>query len=79
MFGSYARNEQSPASDVDLLLDLRVNEKYSDIDYVFELFNTIESIINIHVDFVTARSLLKNPSPKFINNIEKEMVWFYEV
>ena len=42
LFGSYARNEQTDNSDVDLLLDLGTNDMYPDIDYVYDLLDTIE-------------------------------------
>ena len=79
LFGSYARNEQNPDSDVDLLFDLGVNETYTSVDYIFDLLTAIESKISLYVDYITVQALQSNPSAQFIKNIESDSRWFYEV
>ena len=78
LFGSYARNEQTPGSDVDLLLDLGVNAANPSVDYVFDLLSLIEDKINLQVDYLTVRGLQTNPSAQFKSSVEKESWWFYE-
>ena len=79
MFGSYARNEQTPESDIDLLLDLDVDKTHPFIDYVYDLLSLIESKVKLSVDFITVNSLKDNPSVSFKEKIDQESWWFYEV
>ena len=79
LFGSYARNEQTASSDVDLLFDLGVNENYPTIDYIYDLLTLIENKIKLRVDYLTLRSLRSAPSEKFKKTVEQESRWFYEV
>ena len=79
LFGSYARNEQTDDSDVDLLLDLGVDEKYPNVDYVYDLLDTLETKLKLRVDFVTVNGIRTNPSAVFKKNLESESWWFYEV
>jgi len=79
LFGSYARNEQTNDSDVDLLLDLGVDEKYPHADYIYDLLDTLEAKLKLRVDFVTVNGMKTNPSKMFKRNVESECWWFYEV
>ena len=79
LFGSYARNEQTNDSDVDLLLDLGVDEKYPNADYIYDLLDTLEAKLKLRVDFVTVNGMRTNPSKMFKKNVEAESWWFYEV
>jgi predicted nucleotidyltransferase len=79
LFGSYARNEQTDDSDIDLLLDLDVDEKHPYVDYVYELLDMLESKLKIRVDFVTVNGLRSSRYTALKENIEAESRWFYEV
>ena len=79
LFGSYARNEQTDNSDVDLLLDLGVDEKYPNIDYVYDLLDILEAKLHKRVDFITINGIDNNPSPVFKKKVETESWWFYEI
>jgi len=77
LFGSYARNEQTPESDIDLLLDLGTNESYPELYYVFDLLNEMEAETGKKVDYVTVAGLESSPVRKLKANIDSERVWFY--
>ena len=79
LFGSYARNEQTDNSDVDLLLDLGIDEKHPNIDYVYDLLDTLEAKLKLRVDFLTVNGMKTNPSVTFKKNVEAESWWFYEI
>ena len=79
LFGSYARNEQTNDSDVDLLLDLGVDEKYPNADYIYDLLDILEAKLRLRVDFVTVNGMRTNPSKAFKRNVEAESWWFYEI
>lgn len=51
VFGSFARGEETPSSDLDLLVDYRVGEQLSLLD-VIRYRNQLESIIGREVDWV---------------------------
>jgi len=78
-FGSYARNEQTQNSDIDLLLDLDVNEAYPEFYYVYDLLNEIEAMTGKRVDHITTKGLASSPSKGLINNTQAESMWFYEI
>ena len=79
IFGSYARNEQAPDSDVDLFLDLGVDAAHPSVDYIFDILSLIEDKICLKVDYLTTKGLLSNPSKRFREDIERDCRWFYEV
>ena len=78
LFGSYARNEQTDDSDVDLMLDLGIDAKHPNVDYVYDLLDTLEAKLKLHIDFVTVNGMKTNPSDVFKKNVEAESWWFYE-
>ncbi|NBC04480.1 MAG: nucleotidyltransferase [Bacteroidetes bacterium] len=55
VFGSYAKGEQSDASDVDILVDLQEPLGWA----FFELKDFLESHLNRSVDLVTRNALKK--------------------
>ncbi|GBC92393.1 hypothetical protein HRbin15_00863 [bacterium HR15] len=57
IFGSYARGEQTPESDVDLLVEL---EKPIGLRF-FELWDHLESILGLRVDLLTPNALRSKP------------------
>lgn len=66
-FGSFAKDNISPNSDVDILVEM----KESDFDSVAGLQIFLESLLERHVDLVRKRSRLK---PSFLNRIQKDLV-----
>ncbi len=67
IFGSYARNEQTPKSDLDILVEFR--SKVNLLDLV-GLEQELSESLNIPVDLVTQRSL----SPYLKPFIEKDLI-----
>ena len=67
IFGSYARNEQSKDSDIDILV------KFSDpVGWEFiDLKEYLEEILNLEVGLVTIKAL----KPQLRDNILKEVVY----
>jgi uncharacterized protein len=65
LFGSVARGEERPDSDVDLLIDLDADRGFGDY---LSLAEELESLLHRHVDLLLARSL----SPHFRPFIEAE-------
>ena len=67
VFGSYARNENSSKSDLDILIDFdtRVN-----LIELIGLEQELTELLGIKVDLVTARSVKKNLEPY----IQKDLV-----
>jgi len=58
LFGSYARGEQSPMSDVDILVRVRrpMGLKF------FELWDYLEEILDLKVDLLTPEALQQKPA-----------------
>jgi hypothetical protein len=65
LFGSVARGEERPDSDIDLLIDLAEDRGFSDY---LALAEELEALLHRKVDLVLARSL----SPHFRPYIEAD-------
>ncbi len=65
LFGSYARGENKPDSDLDLYIECRQGTSLFD---VFDLQNELEEKAGIKVDLVT------KINPNFLEYIEPDMV-----
>jgi len=77
IFGSYARNEQTPQSDVDILYDIDDPKEFAKRFGGFGAFTRLEELkdlisknLNVKVDFV-AKKGLNSVSKKFI---EKDLM-----
>lgn len=71
LFGSYARGEMRPDSDIDLRIDKgRIRGCFQLSGFHLDL----EEKFNIHVDVLTTESL----DEKFLKRISKEEVLLYE-
>lgn len=68
LFGSFAREEQAPNSDVDILLEFRPNEKSFDhfMDAIFQL----EEILARPIDAVTVEGLHPRIAPYILKEAE---------
>ena len=67
LFGSYARDEQTEESDVDLLVDFEVTPGMEVVDLVLEL----EDLLRKRVDLVTPAALRPNVRPY----VERDLVY----
>jgi uncharacterized protein len=63
VFGSYAKGEQSEASDIDILVDLREPLGWD----FFELKDFLEAQLNRPVDLVTRNALKKQLKDKILS------------
>ena len=80
LFGSYARNEATDKSDVDILID----REGSTIRGLFDLgglYTELRESVGKEIDLVTLQTLhqesTKNRTPWFVDNLEKDMVRLY--
>ncbi len=81
LFGSYARNEATDASDVDILIDREGSAIRSMFD-MGGLYDELQSSIGKDVDLVTLQSLRQKSTlertPWFVENLQKDMVRLYD-
>ncbi len=71
IFGSYARGEQKPESDLDIIVEF--SERKSLLDIV-GIEQELSDELGIKVDLLTEKSI----SPYLIDRIRKEMMVIYE-
>lgn len=74
LFGSYARGEATPESDVDVRIQYDPNVKFSLLD-LSGYHNDLESALRRQVDIVSAREL---SDKAFADAIERDGVIIYE-
>ena len=67
VFGSFAKNEVSKTSDVDLLVDFNKTKKT--YDNFFELSVFLEEILKRKVELVTYQSLSKYLGPHILKEV----------
>ena len=67
IFGSYARNEQTASSDIDILVDF----EDPNFDTFIDLLSYCEELFDKSVDLITATGL----SPHIKPYMEKEIIW----
>jgi len=73
LFGSYARSDQSPDSDVDFLVQVPEKKSLSLFDLA-EIKHQLESLIRLNVD-VVMKSAVK---PEILKRITPELILIYE-
>lgn len=71
IFGSYARGEAKPESDVDIIVEF--SERKSLLDLV-GIEQELSDTLGVKVDLLTEKSI----SPYLIDRIKKEMEVIYE-
>lgn len=71
MFGSRARGDNRPDSDVDLVVEIEQGRKFSLID-VAGLYGVIEDRIGIGSSIVTRTGMMDNP--EFATNVELDEI-----
>jgi uncharacterized protein len=76
VFGSFARGESTPQSDVDLLVALKPSDKRPPLGLfeVIRLERELENELGCAVDLVTEEGL----SPRIRSNVEIDRVVLYE-
>ena len=81
LFGSYARNEATEQSDVDILID----RDGSSIRGMFDmggLYAELRESVGKEIDLVTLQTLrqksTRNRTPWFVDNLERDMVTLYD-
>jgi predicted nucleotidyltransferase len=65
IYGSYARNEQRPDSDVDILVEFRTPVGVEFID----LGNHLEQLLNMRVDLISRNGI----KPEYFKQISKDL------
>ena len=73
LFGSFARGEQTPESDIDLRLACGDTMKFG---MLYELSLDLEELLGRKVDIVTSQP--KHMRPAFRKSIEQDEVCIYE-
>ncbi len=69
LFGSYARRENMPESDIDLIIDLDANRK--SFDNFMNISMLLEDILNKKVDLLTRESI----DTDFFNSIKNDIIY----
>ncbi len=81
LFGSYARNEATVNSDIDILID-RNGSKIKSLFDMGGLFADVQEALQKEIDLVTVQSLEqeynKKNNPGFAETLYKERVCIYE-
>jgi len=75
VFGSFARGEEGPESDIDLLVELKPSDRRPPLGLRwFGLEEELSQILGRKVELISARAL----SPYLRPYIEKELIVLYE-
>jgi predicted nucleotidyltransferase len=69
LFGSYARGEEHPDSDIDILVEFTPGN--ATFDNFMQLAAELEEIFHKHVDLLTCDGLSRYMKPY----VEKEVIW----
>ena len=81
IFGSYARNEATEESDVDILVD-KTGTALRGLFAMGGLYNDLNEAVGKTVDLVTTGALeeedTKKRTPWFVENLMKERIVLYE-
>ncbi len=66
IFGSYARSEETPVSDIDILVDF---DKPIGIEFV-DLAEELENMLEVNVDLISRNGV----KPSYLEEIEQDLV-----
>ena len=67
LFGSYARGDQHPESDIDILVDV---DPSIGLEFV-TLADRLEDLLGTRVELVSKRAI----KPRFLKHIEKDLLY----
>jgi len=73
LFGSYVRGENTPTSDIDILIDVPTEQKFTLLD-IAEVQEQLQKILNIKVDVVMINGMKSGIKER----VENEMLLIYE-
>ena len=76
VFGSYARGDFTPDSDIDIVVEL--NYDYPLTEALYGFWDDAEKALGLTVDLLSFKSLNESTKHKFKQNVLREMEWFYE-
>lgn len=80
LFGSYARNEATEESDIDLLIDREDSSVHSLFD-MGDLYTALQEALGVEIDIVTTQTLeqesTKQRTPMLIENIYSERIQIF--
>ena len=76
IFGSYARGEPTPTSDVDILIDYD-NSSDNFLDDIDNFMDDIDMLIPVKIDYVTMPGLLKSHDEEFRYEVLHDVKWIY--
>ena len=68
LFGSFVREEQVPASDVDVLVEFQPGRK--SFDNFMRIAFLLEEVLGRPVELVTAEALSPHLGPRILNEVE---------
>ena len=71
LFGSYARGEQTPESDIDLLIDFKTTVDFFEL---YEVEQELADLLQKKIDLVTIKGLSKHIKPY----IQDDLTTLYE-
>ena len=78
IFGSYARNEQSEASDLDILIDYdNVSDDF--IDNLGDFMEDMALVFEGKIDYVTIPGIMGSNDAIFRHNVLQDVKWIYSV
>ena len=80
VFGSYARNEETSASDIDILIDYDNSSDSDDfIDDIGGFMEDMERLWHGKIDYVTMPGLMKSRDERFKRNVLNDVKWVYTI
>ena len=82
LFGSYARNEATEKSDIDLLID-RNDSSVRNLFDMSNLYTDIQDALDVEIDIVTTQTLeqesTKRRSPMLVENVYSERIQIFSL
>lgn len=68
LFGSFVRNEQTPESDLDFIVDFEEGQKT--YDHFYAVAEILENLFNKKIDLLTQKSLSPHLAPYINKEVE---------
>jgi len=77
VFGSHARGEETPESDIDILIDYD-NSSDGFLDDIGGFMEDIEQLVNNRIDYITLPGLMMSKDEIFKRNVLNDVIWVYK-